>query len=368
MAATGGANTVEINDEVNTIARFAVDEHNKKESASLEFGKVVEAKQQVVQGKMYIITLEAKDGGDTKTFEAKVWVKSWENFQELQEFKQMRVWLETAAIYQKRFFYLTNTRVRMAVVGGISESKGVENSLEIDTLARFAIDEHNKKQNSLVEFVKVVNTKQQVVSGTMYYITLEAKDGGEKKTYEAKVWVKPWMNFQELQEFKLNTRMELVGGISESKGVENSLEMDTLARFAIDEHNKKQNSLVEFVKVVNTKQQVVCGAMYYITLEAKDGGEKKTYEATVWVKPWMNFQELQEFWRIQLELEFVKVVNVRQQIVEGTTYYITLEAKDEKDETEKKSTYEAEVWVTLNYSLQLVEFKQLLDDAASSSA
>ena len=58
-------------------------------------------------------------------------------------------------------------------------------------------------QNSLLEFVKVLNTKQQVVSGTMYYITLEAKDGGEKKTYEAKVWVKPWMNFQELQEFKL---------------------------------------------------------------------------------------------------------------------------------------------------------------------
>ncbi|XP_024996885.1 cysteine proteinase inhibitor A-like [Cynara cardunculus var. scolymus] len=91
----------------------------------------------------------------------------------------------------------------MAVLGGISESKGVENSLEIDTLARFAVDEHNKKQNALLEFVKVVNTKQQVVAGTMYYITLEANDGGAKKTYEAKVWVKPWMNFQELQEFKL---------------------------------------------------------------------------------------------------------------------------------------------------------------------
>ncbi|KAI3756689.1 hypothetical protein L1987_56511 [Smallanthus sonchifolius] len=90
----------------------------------------------------------------------------------------------------------------MAVVGGISESKGVENSLEIDDLARFAVDQHNKKQNALLEFGKVVNTKEQVVQGKMYYITLEAKDGGEKKTYEAKVWVKPWENFKELQEFK----------------------------------------------------------------------------------------------------------------------------------------------------------------------
>ncbi|KAI7754371.1 hypothetical protein M8C21_025603 [Ambrosia artemisiifolia] len=90
----------------------------------------------------------------------------------------------------------------MAVVGGISESKGVANSLEIESLARFAVDEHNKKQNTLLEFKKVLNTKEQVVAGIMYYITLEATDGGEKKTYEAKVWVKPWENFKELQEFK----------------------------------------------------------------------------------------------------------------------------------------------------------------------
>ncbi|KAG8388893.1 hypothetical protein BUALT_Bualt02G0172700 [Buddleja alternifolia] len=37
---------------------------------------------------------------------------------------------------------------------------------------------------------------------TMYYLTVEAAGGGQKKVYEAKVWVKPWMNFKELQEFK----------------------------------------------------------------------------------------------------------------------------------------------------------------------
>ncbi|CAK9147289.1 unnamed protein product, partial [Ilex paraguariensis] len=56
--------------------------------------------------------------------------------------------------------------------------------------------------NALLEFGKVVNVKEQVVTGTMYYITLEATDGGQKKLYEAKIWVKPWLNFKEVQEFK----------------------------------------------------------------------------------------------------------------------------------------------------------------------
>ncbi|KAK3205361.1 hypothetical protein Dsin_019407 [Dipteronia sinensis] len=89
------------------------------------------------------------------------------------------------------------------IVGGISKVEGSANSVETDELARFAVDEHNKKQNSMVEFGRVISTRQQVVSGTIYYITLEAKDGDKKKVYEAKVWVKPWMHFRECQEFKL---------------------------------------------------------------------------------------------------------------------------------------------------------------------
>ncbi|XP_076905600.1 cysteine proteinase inhibitor A-like [Bidens hawaiensis] len=88
----------------------------------------------------------------------------------------------------------------MSLAGGIT---GVENSAEIDELARFTIDEHNKKESVSLEYGKVIEAKQQVVQGTMYYITLEATDGGDKKTYEAKVWVKPWENFRELQELKL---------------------------------------------------------------------------------------------------------------------------------------------------------------------
>ncbi|XP_047179481.1 cysteine proteinase inhibitor [Vigna umbellata] len=91
----------------------------------------------------------------------------------------------------------------MATLGGNRNVAGSQNSVEIDSLARFAVGEHNKKQNALLEFGRVVSAQQQVVSGTLYTITLEAKDGGQKKVYEAKVWEKPWLNFKELQEFKL---------------------------------------------------------------------------------------------------------------------------------------------------------------------
>ena len=57
-------------------------------------------------------------------------------------------------------------------------------------------------QNALLEFLKVINSKEQVVAGTVYYLTIEVKDGNQKKLYEAKVWVKPWLNFKVAQEFK----------------------------------------------------------------------------------------------------------------------------------------------------------------------
>lgn len=47
-----------------------------------------------------------------------------------------------------------------------------------------------------------MKAKKQVVSGLVYYLTLEAIEAGKKKLYEAKVWVKPWMNFKQLLEFK----------------------------------------------------------------------------------------------------------------------------------------------------------------------
>lgn len=40
------------------------------------------------------------------------------------------------------------------------------------------------------------------MAGTLHLLTIEAIEAGKKKLYEAKIWVKPWLNFKELQEFK----------------------------------------------------------------------------------------------------------------------------------------------------------------------
>jgi hypothetical protein len=42
----------------------------------------------------------------------------------------------------------------------------------------------------------------QLVAGTLHYFTIEVNQAGAKKLYEAKVWVKEWESFKELQEFK----------------------------------------------------------------------------------------------------------------------------------------------------------------------
>lgn len=56
----------------------------------------------------------------------------------------------------------------------------------------------------MLEFGRVLNSREQVVAGKIYHLTLEAFDAGIKKIYEAKVWVKPWINFKQLQEFKFS--------------------------------------------------------------------------------------------------------------------------------------------------------------------
>ena len=55
----------------------------------------------------------------------------------------------------------------------------------------------------MLEFEKLVKVRRQVVAGCMHYFTIEVKDGGDKKLYEAKVWEKAWENFKQLQDFKL---------------------------------------------------------------------------------------------------------------------------------------------------------------------
>ncbi|KAB5548296.1 hypothetical protein DKX38_011702 [Salix brachista] len=84
---------------------------------------------------------------------------------------------------------------RMATLGCVHDSQSSQNSVEIDCLARFAGDEHNEKEGSEGERASGC--------GTMHHLTIEEIEAGKKKLYEAKVWVKPWLNFKELHEFKM---------------------------------------------------------------------------------------------------------------------------------------------------------------------
>jgi hypothetical protein len=75
--------------EVEELANYAVNEHNNQQNSleKLTFSKVVSAHKQVVQGTMYYLVIEVTEDNKPKEYEAKVWVKPWENFKKLEEFK-----------------------------------------------------------------------------------------------------------------------------------------------------------------------------------------------------------------------------------------------------------------------------------------
>ncbi|KAI3738364.1 hypothetical protein L2E82_28393 [Cichorium intybus] len=98
--------------------------------------------------------------------------------------------------------------IKSQKLGGVRDitERGL-NGVEIENLARFAVEEHNKKENSnsLLNFSRLIKAKEQVVAGKLYLLTLEAKDAsGKIKVYETKIWVKPWINFKQMQEFKVS--------------------------------------------------------------------------------------------------------------------------------------------------------------------
>lgn len=51
--------------------------------------------------------------------------------------------------------YRNQDPIKMATLGGVHESQGgaAQNSVEIEGVARFAVDEHNKKEVSILIFV-----------------------------------------------------------------------------------------------------------------------------------------------------------------------------------------------------------------------
>ncbi|KAL6626416.1 hypothetical protein ACP70R_030142 [Stipagrostis hirtigluma subsp. patula] len=180
-------------------------------------------------------------------------------------------------------------------LGGARESPAAANSAETDGLARFAVDEHNKRQNALLEFVRVVEAKEQVVAGTLHHLTLEAIEAGSKKVYEAKVWVKPWLDFKELQEFrhKGDATTFTNADLGAKKGghepgwrdvpVHDPVVKDA-ANHAVKSIQERSNSLFpyELLEIIRAKAEVVEDfAKFDILMKLKRGNKEEKMKAEV---------------------------------------------------------------------------------------
>ncbi|CAN6328266.1 unnamed protein product [Urochloa humidicola] len=78
--------------EAEDAARFAVAHHNKNQNllvqgSALEFTRVLKSKRQVVTGTLHDLVLEVADSGKKSLYRAKVWVKPWEDFKSVVEFR-----------------------------------------------------------------------------------------------------------------------------------------------------------------------------------------------------------------------------------------------------------------------------------------
>ncbi|OAY53339.1 cysteine proteinase inhibitor 12 isoform X2 [Manihot esculenta] len=178
-------------------------------------------------------------------------------------------------------------REEMTTLGGVHDSPDASNTVEIDDLARFAVDEHNKKQNAVLEFARVVKAKEQVVAGTLHLLTIEAIEAGKKKLYEAKIWVKPWLNFKELQEFK---HAGDVDGSADGHGPgwkevpADDPAVQDAANHAVKIIHQRSNSLFpyELKEIVCAKAEVVDEhAKFDMLLKVKRGTSEEKYKVEV---------------------------------------------------------------------------------------
>ncbi|KAI3824608.1 hypothetical protein L1987_06072 [Smallanthus sonchifolius] len=184
----------------------------------------------------------------------------------------------------------------MATTGGLKDSSS-SNSAEIDSLARFAVEEHNKKENAMLKLARVVKVQEQVVAGTFHHLTLEIEDAGNKKIYKAKVWVMPRMDFKELQEFThisepdTNTpaaadhvvQKDVDGSGYQSVAVHDSVVQDA-ANHIVKTLQQRSNSLYpyELQEVVHAKAENVEGfAKYDILVKLKRNDKEEKFKAFV---------------------------------------------------------------------------------------
>ncbi|KAH7511491.1 hypothetical protein JRO89_XSUnG0198200 [Xanthoceras sorbifolium] len=150
-------------------------------------------------------------------------------------------------------------------------------------------------KNAVLEFGRVVKAQEQVVAGTLHHLTIEAIDAGKKKIYEAKVWVKPWLNFKDLQEFKhtgdspsftpsdLGAKKDGHGPGWKEVPVHDP-EIQHAADHAVNSIQQRSNSLLPYVlqEIMHAKAEVIDEfAKFKMLLKVKRGEKEEKFNVEV---------------------------------------------------------------------------------------
>lgn len=178
-------------------------------------------------------------------------------------------------------FFGTNTLAFYA--GALHDVPNFQHSPLIDRLAHFALNEFNKQQNAQLSFSKVVRAREQMVAGMAYYLTVQALDGHQTTgLYLAKVWVVPWKNFTQLEDFKPLDADKDGSQTSpwNAVGVQDPMVKEA-AENAVKIIQQRSNSLMpyELQEVVSAKGKVVNSLhIFDLLLKVKWENEVKNYE------------------------------------------------------------------------------------------
>jgi cystatin-C len=88
-----------------------------------------------------------------------------------------------------------------AIPGGYTPIKDINDPYVIE-IARFAVNEYNKREGAKLEFNKVIKGESQVVAGVNYRLDLSANNSSISNNYEAVVLDVPFKHSRNLISFK----------------------------------------------------------------------------------------------------------------------------------------------------------------------
>ncbi|XP_067681138.1 cathepsin F-like [Haliotis asinina] len=139
---------------------------------------------------------------------------------------------------------------------------------DVQTMAKFALDTVNAKENSQRQMITIESASTQVVSGFNYKMVLHVTNGVTDELCTVVVYDQSWTKTRSLTSYSCKTQT-IVGGVKPA-----SLDKDaqSAVMFAVDYHNSRSNSLYRAgaQTVKDVTKQVVAGTLYTFTVNMVD--------------------------------------------------------------------------------------------------